>query len=183
MEPTLLIGDFIYVRLDPPDKVPTSFGALVVFDSPEEPGLQVLKRVIGLPGDTLLMRNGELYRNGALISEPYVKHENLQKRESPEYRKLMRGWQVSYALGVDTATYSPDISDWGPLQVPPDSVFVLGDNREASYDGRYYGWVGRNRLLGAPRLIYYSFDPLGSRLFPALTCIRWGRLGGRFPIQ
>jgi signal peptidase I len=183
MEPTLLIGDFIYVHLQAPEEIPASPGALVVFESSEEPGLQVLKRIVAVPGDTVWMKHGELYRNGAPVPEAYVKHENIQKTESPEYRRKIRAWQIAYALGVDTTDYSPDISDWGPLLVPTDSLFVLGDNREASYDSRYYGWIARNRLLGSPSIIYYSYDPLSPRLLPPLSAIRWARLGLRFPAK
>lgn len=183
MKPSLLIGDYIYARLEKPPDIPTPAGALVVFESTEEPGLQVLKRVVGVPGDTISMIETELFRNGHKVPEPYAQHDNRQKRESPEYRGKMRAWQVKAAAGFDTATYNPDLSDWGPLVVPPDSLFVLGDNREASYDSRYYGWVPRDHLLGYPSIVYYSYDALSPRLLPALTAIRWERLGLRFAQQ
>lgn len=180
MTPTLLPGDYLYVHLSPPAGGPRRT-ALVVYASTEEEGLQVLKRVVGVPGDTLAMTGGTLYLDGHPVSEPYVQHENPGKTETAEYRRKMRAWQLPYIAGIDS-TYNPDLSDWGPLVVPTDSVFVLGDNREASYDSRYFGCVPLDHILGVPKLLYYSFDPLGPRLLPHVTAIRWERLGLRFVV-
>jgi signal peptidase I len=180
MTPTILVGDFLYVHRVAPDDIVSVVGSLVVFDSPEEPGLLVLKRIVAGPGDTIRMDAGILRRNGVPVQEPYVLHEAPGRRESSEHREKMRRWQIPYVLGPDTATYHPDLSDWGPLVAPPESFFLLGDNREASYDSRYVGWVNRARFVGTPGLIYYSFDPFAASPLPAVTAIRWERLGLHF---
>jgi signal peptidase I len=68
------------------------------------------------------------------------------------------------------------LKNWGPLVVPPDSFFVMGDNRNNSYDSRYWGFLGRDRVSGRPLFIYYSFDKTSVMPLPFLTGIRWGRL-------
>ncbi len=187
MEATLLDGDFLFVnkaiygaevpflgfRL-PAWREPRR-GDVLVFDSVEEPGKRVVKRLVGLPGDTLEMRGGTLYVNRVAAPEPYARHESLDKSVSPESRLKMRAWQLRHLVGRDSASYDPDLQDWGPLLVPPDSLFVLGDNRENSYDGRYWGFVPRNHVRGTPLVIYFSYDPTAGRL-PFLTAVRLRRM-------
>jgi signal peptidase I len=191
MENTLLVGDFLFVnkaiygaqvpftRWHLPAAREPLRGDVLVFDSVEEEGLKVVKRLMGMPGDTLEMRSGELYRNSARLDEPYVRHENVEKSESPEYRAKMRGWQVHYLARSDTASYHPDLQDWGPIVVPRDSLFMMGDNRDNSYDGRYWGFLPRLNVRGTPLIIYYSYDPDSWKVLRPLTAIRWGRLLAR----
>ena len=188
MENTLLIGDFLFVnkavygaevpfigkRL-PAFREPKRNDVLV-FDSVEEEGLKVVKRLVGVTGDTLEMREGALYRNGQRLDEPYVRHDIPTKSESPEYRLKMRAWQIHHLVARDTAGYSPDLQDWGPIEVPADSLFMMGDNRDLSYDGRYWGFLPRANVRGTPLLIYYSYDPGSWKVLPALTAIRWSRI-------
>lgn len=188
MENTLLPGDFLFVnkaiygavvpftswRL-PAFREPAR-GDVVVFDSVEEEGMDIVKRVIGVAGDTLEMREGQVYRNGELQAEPFVVHTDITKSESPRVRAQMRAWQVSHLVGVDPATYQPDLQDWGPIVVPADSFFVMGDNRDESYDGRYWGFLPRRNIRGTPIVIYYSYNPDSWRSLKFLTAIRWDRL-------
>jgi signal peptidase I len=185
MERTLLIGDFLFVnkalygaeipvvhRRLPALRTPQRRD-LVIFTSVEDPGLTVVKRVVGIGGDTLAMRANVLYINGVAIEEPYV------ERRSPELDPAdphMRAWQVRYYVGSDPAGYRPSLKNWGPIVVPPDSFFVMGDNRDDSYDGRYWGFLGRDRIRGNPFLVYYSYDRNGPLPLPFLTAIRWGRI-------
>jgi signal peptidase I len=81
MEPTTRIGDFLYVVKWPSDQHRPLHDRVVVFDSVDEPGLRVMKRVLGMPGDTLLMRSGTLTRNGRLLQEPYVVHTDPERTE------------------------------------------------------------------------------------------------------
>ncbi|HXI19939.1 MAG TPA: signal peptidase I [Gemmatimonadales bacterium] len=189
MENTLLIGDFLFVNkaiygaeipftgLHFPEFREPKRGDVLVFDSVEEPGLKVVKRLIGVPGDTLAMKDGVLYRDGRRVDEPYVRHDNPNKSESPEFRYKMRSWQIHHLVSTaDTADYDPDLQDWGPIVVPPDSLFMMGDNRDLSYDGRYWGFLPRDNVRGTPLIIYYSYDPDSWKMLPPLTAIRWKRI-------
>jgi signal peptidase I len=131
MENTLLVGDFLFVnkalygaevplvhtRL-PAFREPQRLD-IVVFDSKTQEGVKVVKRLIGMPGDTLEMRHAKLYRNGVMQVEPYVQHiDSLSDPAEVE----MRTWQLAYLLpDVDRETYHPSRDNWGPLVVPHDS--------------------------------------------------------------
>jgi len=186
MERTLLVGDFLFVnkalygaelplihtRL-PAFRDPR-LGDIVVFDSRTESGVKVVKRVVGAPGDTLQMKNATLWRNGVAQRESYVEHvDSLTDTSTPEME-----WQASYLLpGVNRATYHPTRDNWGPLTVPAGRYFVMGDNRDNSYDSRYWGFVPRNVIRGRPLFVYYSFDNDSWRALPFITAIRWSRIG------
>jgi signal peptidase I len=187
MENTLLVGDFLFVNKAiygpeipligvhlPAFREPRR-NDILVFDSVEE-DLDVVKRAVGIAGDTLEMRRGALYRNGAPVDEPYAVGSNAAKSESPAMREKMRGWQVHHLAGRDTAAYAPDLHDWGPIVVAPDSYFMMGDNRDDSYDGRYWGFLPRKNVRGTPMFVYYSFNAQGWRTAAWLTDIRWSRL-------
>lgn len=185
MENTLLIGDFLFVnkalygaeipivnRRLPAIREPER-GDIVIFESPVEPGQNVVKRVVGMPGDTLRMEENVLYVNGVVQEEPYViRSDASADHEDPR----MRAWQVRYLVARETRGYRPTLQNWGPILVPRDSFMVMGDNRDNSYDSRYWGYLGRDRISGRPLLIYYSFDKSGLLPLPFLTGIRWGRI-------
>jgi len=185
MENTLLIGDFLFVnkalygaeipvvkkRL-PAIREPRRLD-VVVFDSPESPGTNVVKRIVGVPGDTLEMVDNTVYLDGAKLEEPYaIRTDPLVDPEDPR----MRAWQMHHLEGRDPHGYRPTLKTWGPLVVPPDSFFVMGDNRDNSYDSRYWGFLGRDRIEGRPLFIYYSFDQTRVSPLPFLTAIRWRRI-------
>jgi signal peptidase I len=188
MENTLLIGDFLFVnkalygaevpiigtRL-PAVREPRR-NDILVFDSVEDEGLKVVKRLIGMPGDTLSMENGELFRNGERVNEPYAVHSDLTRSEDPIQRAKMREWQLPHLVKRDAAKYQPDLQDWGPIVVPSDSFFMMGDNRDSSYDGRYWGFLPRKNVRGRPLVVYFSYDPSSWRALPFLTAVRWTRL-------
>ncbi len=186
MENTLQIGDFLFVNkalygaeipiigtrlpaIREPDRLD-----IVIFDSPEEPGVNVVKRVVGMPGDTIAMAGGDLFLGGQGFDEPYaIKSTTSYDPTDPR----MRDWQLRYLVrGRDRQAYMPTLKNWGPLVVPPDSFFVMGDNRDNSYDSRYWGFLGRDRIQGRPLFIYYSFDRTGLMPLPFLTSIRWNRI-------
>jgi signal peptidase I len=188
MENTLLIGDFLFVNKAlygaevpiihahlPAVREPQR-DDILVFDSVEEEGLKVVKRLIGLPGDTLYMESGQLYRNGRKVDEPYAVHSDPARSEDAVQRAKMRAWQLPHLVRRDTATYQPDLQDWGPIVVPPDSFFMMGDNRDSSYDGRYWGFLPRQNVRGRPLVVYFSYDPSSWRAVPFLTAVRWTRL-------
>jgi signal peptidase I len=186
MERTLLIGDFLFVnkalygaeipvvhkRL-PAFRQP-AWQDVVVFQSVEDPGLTVVKRIVGVPGDTLAMRDNVLVRNGRPVDEPYVGRRGPAREDPTDPR--MRAWQLRYFLGPAPSAYHPTLKNWGPLVVPADSFFVMGDNRDDSYDSRYWGFLGRDRIRGSPFLVYFSYDRNGRLPLPIITAIRWDRL-------
>jgi signal peptidase I len=185
MENTLLVGDFLFVnkalygaeipvvgkRL-PAFREPERFD-IVVFNSPEQPGINVVKRVVGMPGDTLSMERNVLYLNGRPLDEPYVIRTDPMN-DPPDPR--MRERQLPYLVGRDRRTYRPTLKNWGPIAVPPDSFWVMGDNRDNSLDSRYWGLLGRDRIKGRPLFVYYSYDKNGVLPLPFFTAVRWRRL-------
>ena len=188
MENTLLIGDFLFVNKALYGAEVPLIGArlpavreprrndVLVFDSVEDEGLKVVKRLIGMPGDTLSMENGELFRNGERVNEPYTLRSDPTRSEGPLQRAQMREWQLPHLVNRDPSTYQPDLQDWGPIVVPRDSFFMMGDNRDSSYDGRYWGFLPRRNVRGRPLIVYFSYDPSSWRALPFLTAVRWSRL-------
>ncbi len=167
MENTLLIGDHVFVdRITLAPKTPwvgplvpyreLRHGDIVVFLSPAESGLYVVKRVIGVPGDRIHLVDGAVYRNGERLSEPYV----LRDGGYNPYRDNFPA--VPAAAGVNvTAEWGGEIRyhiEGGDLVVPPHRYFVMGDNRDVSYDSRYWGFVPREHIIGRPMFIYWSFE-------------------------
>lgn len=188
MQQTLQIGDFLFVnkflygaevplihkRL-PAVREPER-GDIVVFDSVEEPDMKIVKRLIGVAGDTLQMVEGRLFRNGIRVDEPYATPIDPRRTEDPLMRARMREWQLSHYAGTPPRSYSPDLHDWGPIVVPRESLFVMGDNRDGSYDGRYWGFLPRANVRGTPLLVYFSYDAESIQPLAFLTEVRWGRL-------
>lgn len=187
MERTVLVGDFLFVnkllygaeiplttRRLPAVREPRA-DEVVIVRSPIE-DLLLLKRVVALPGDTVAMREGQLWRNGSPVSESYVTLGASPPPTDSVTQARLHGWQVRYLIEGDPAAYRPTLRTWGPLRVPPDSLMVLGDNRDESFDSRFYGFVPRANLQGAPLFVYFSYDSESWRPLPFLTAIRWNRL-------
>jgi signal peptidase I len=185
MEDTLLVGDMLLVnRLAIGSRVPGTTvripgyssphrGDVLVFDPPHEPDLMLIKRLVGLPGDTLRMRDRVLYVNGEALDEPYVVHTDAGDEVHPWMQ-----WQRDYLPdGVDPLTYAPTRDNWGPIVIPEDRYFMLGDNREHSLDSRYWGLLEGWRLEGRAVFTYYSYNKDSYRPFPALREVRWNRIG------
>jgi signal peptidase I len=186
MEGTLLVGDFLLVnklvygaevpllgRQLPAVRQPR-VGDVVVFQWPEDTKKNFVKRLVGLPNDTVEMRGGTLYRNGLAPLEPYVVRSALgHESAGDEFR-----WQRDYLPeGFDARRYDPSRNNWGPLVVPARHYFVLGDNRDNSLDSRYWGFVPDTLVRGSPIFVYFSYDPDSGRAFDWLTRVRWQRLG------
>ncbi|MFZ0685111.1 MAG: signal peptidase I [Terriglobales bacterium] len=166
MEDTLLIGDHLFVnRIQ--FAAPTRWmGSLMpyralrhdeiaVFMSPEQPGLFLVKRIIGIPGDRIHLRDDVVYRNGEKLVEPFVRH----KREPSPYTEDFPSVPPSEG-GVTNEKWAEELPkhiQGDDLVVPPDSYFAMGDNRENSYDSRFFGFIPRKNLIGRPMFIYWSF--------------------------
>ena len=143
MEGTILVGDHLFMdkllygpeiplvhwRLPMLKKIRR--GDIVVFRYPKNPSETYLKRVAAVGGDRLEIRNGVLYVNSLPVLEPYAVHH--------------------------APVHSPQES-WGPTAVPPDSLFVMGDNRDNSSDSRDWGFVPVKNVIGEPLFVYWSYD-------------------------
>lgn len=189
MERTLLVGDFLLVnKLVYGAEVPFSGqhlpavrepqrGDVIVFQWPKEPSKNFVKRLVGLPGDTLAMRDGVLILNNAAQAEPYVTRTEPGFDPSDEEFR----WQRNYLVRTAEAQtgYHPSRNNWGPLVVPEGSYFVLGDNRDNSLDSRYWGFVPDSLVRGQPMMVYYSYAPDTTRSLTWLSKVRWQRLGER----
>jgi signal peptidase I len=186
MEDTLLVGDFLMVnRLALGTRLPGTTirtpgyseprrGDVLVFDPAHEGGrMKLVKRLIGMPGDTLQMRDGRLQINGSVVEEPYVKHAGVDDHHDPEML-----WQLAYLLPeADSASWTPTRDNWGPLAVPEGFYFLLGDNREGSRDSRYWGLIERWRIEGRAMFFYFSYNRDSAAPFAFLREIRWDRIG------
>ena len=189
MENTLLVGDFLFVNkvafggemeipltgihfVRLPGYGTPQRGEVVVFRSVEDstPNLNIVKRLMGVPGDTLQMVHDSVIRNGQRLDEPYALHTALNVVQEEDFRlRLIRAWQLPQYVGRDTAHYHPTTHDWGPIVVPPDHYFMMGDNRDDSYDSRFWGFLPRAHIRGRPLFIYMSVATNPFR-------IRWNRL-------
>lgn len=160
MIPTLLVGDYLLVnklsfgiRNPIKDDFLYRWGLpkrqeIVVFTYPQDKKLDFIKRVIGLPGDTVEIINKKVFVNGKPLKEPYVQF-------------------------TDKTIYPKEISprdNFGPVKVPKGYIFVLGDNRDQSYDSRFWGFVPIHSLKGKALIIYFSWDSEKGR-------IRFSRIG------
>ncbi len=161
MIPTLLIGDHLLVnKFIYGTKVPFSDkrilnlrkperGDIIVFKYPEDPSRDFIKRVIAVEGDSIESRDKVVYVNGKPLNEPYTQYVD-------------RSLQTKGAEPRD---------NFGPYIVPKGKYFMMGDNRDQSYDSRYWGYVDLNDIKGEALIIYWSWDP--NHHFP-----RFGRIGG-----
>lgn len=187
MEDSLLVGDFLVVNdaaigtmlpftsIRIPGYSGPRRGDILVFDPPHEENMKLVKRLVGLPGDTLEMRDRVLYLNGEPQEEPYVKSTGLADSSDP-----WMSWQASYLVAdVNRAEYRPTRDNWGPIAIPEDRYFMMGDNRDNSLDSRYWGLLEKWRLEGRVSFIYYSYNSQSYRPFPFLREIRWGRIFDR----
>ncbi len=168
MEDTLLIGDHVFVNREQ-FAAPTKWmgpllpyrdvhrNDVVVFLSPEEQGLFVVKRIIGVPGDRIHLRDGVVYRNGEKLVEPYVRHK--QGDYNP-YRDNFPAVQPSDDYMVRNEKWKlelPSHVQGEDIVVPAESYFAMGDNRDVSYDSRFWGFIPRKNVIGRPMFIYWSF--------------------------
>jgi signal peptidase I len=171
MRPTIIEGDRIFVNKLAYDlKVPFTTwhiaewgnpqrGDIVVFFSPHD-GIRLVKRVIGLPGDTIELRNNQLVLNGTPVEYQPIAEELLRyipavEREGRVFASEKLPSQT-HAVGGYPAAHAP--RTFAPLVVPPDEYFMMGDNRDDSFDSRFYGPVKREKIVGRAAAVVLSFD-------------------------
>ena len=187
MERTLLVGDILFVnklaygaevpltakRL-PPTRVPQR-GEVIVFKWPLDHAKPFVKRLVGLPGDTIAMRQGQLQVNGVTQHEQFTRRiPGVADPMAMEFDWLRRA--LLPAAHASPGAH-PTLHTWGPLVVPPHNYFVLGDNRDNSSDSRYWGFVSDSLLLGHPLLVYYSVVPDSVAPGTWFSRVRWHRIG------
>jgi signal peptidase I len=197
MIPTLLVGDWLFVNklaygphvpftsINLPGYDEPARGDVVVFvspvqvDQPDDPTPTLVKRLVAVAGDTVWMRGGLFYLNGLPQRQGFAESQN-PKGDGGFSHPLFQ-WQKPFEVRGTSAgdpPAQPTLDDWGPLVVPPNMLFMLGDNRYDSKDGRYWGFVPRENVRGRPVFVYYSYRADESdRPLPFLTDIRWGRIG------
>ncbi len=153
METNLLIGDHLLVNkvvyspsaggweraLLPKKSI--ARGHVIVFKFPEDPNRDFIKRVIGLPGETVEIRRKTVYVNGRPLEEPYARFlEPPLPPGDPDYG------------------FHDERDNWGPKVVPEGQLFVLGDNRDNSRDGRYWGFLPEDQVKGRALMVYWSYE-------------------------
>jgi len=134
MSPAIEIGDHIVVNKKAFEKHSPKRGDIVVFQYPVDPSQDFIERVVGLPGEILEMRNKKVFVNNRLLEEPYVRHTDPH---------------------IIPAQVGPR-DNFGPITVPDNSLFVMGDNRDESFDSRFWGFVDASALKGRALYIYWS---------------------------
>ena len=210
MIPTLLIGDWLFVNKAAygptipftnshlPGYSSPNHGDVVVFVSPyqadeaqigNDPTPTLVKRLIGMPGDTIFMRDGVVNINGIPQRQGFAANN---PKFDPNASDPLFDWQHKFELqgtrfGAPPA--QPVHDNWGPLLVPKDHYFMMGDNRYCSKDSRYWGLVPKENIRGRPLFVYYSYVPAADptntpcdgvrsdRAVPFITDIRWSRIG------
>ena len=211
MIPTLLVGDWLFVnKLAYGPTIPFTnkhlpgytnpkHNDVVVFVSPfqadeaqagHDPTPTLVKRLIGMPGDTLYMRNGLLHLNG--VPQRQGRAAEANPKGDPNSVDPLFAWQ--HTVEIKNSRFGPPPAqpthdNWGPLLIPANHYFMMGDNRYCSKDSRYWGLVPRNNVRGRPLFVYYSYVPgpgpednecsgqISDRPLPFISDIRWRRIG------
>jgi len=162
MEDTLLVGDYLLVdKLHYGGKVgapfipyrPIQHGDIVVFHYPVNPEQHFVKRVIGMPGDRVRLIKQEVYVNGVPVREPYVVHKI---GDHQDFRDEFPRLNLPYGLEGRWWLQMQKLVEDGQLIVPSGHYFVMGDNRDDSYDSRYWGFVPQEDVIGRPLIVYWS---------------------------
>jgi signal peptidase I len=179
MNPTLLEGDYILanraayglripfttIHLTPGK--PVQRGDIVVFKSPED-GQTLVKRVVGMPGDKVEMKNDQLLVNGEAFVYPPAKTEAgnglLNKTEAQQHLlvdeiALAHGVMLAHTHPIMLLPGTPARRDFSPVSVPGGEYLMLGDNRDNSRDSRYFGFVPQDHIIGRVRQIFFSLNP------------------------
>ena len=171
MQPTILVGDRIFVNKLAYDlKVPFTTwhlaewsnpkrGDIVVFYSPHD-GTRLVKRVVGLPGDTVELHNEQLVINGTPVN--YAPMSDELSGELPKAERLGNEFATEKLSGHEHVVMAiprlPAKRTFGPVTVPEGSYFMMGDNRDNSFDSRYFGVVNRKEIVGKATGVVLSFD-------------------------
>lgn len=170
MIPTIQIGDHIFATMYSYGTEipilgfrvltsPVQRGDIVIFPYPKNPSIDYIKRAVGLPGETLEIRQDKVFINGQELNEPYAFFDPQQRHANGQ----------GFGDGP--------VSNFGPIQIPEGKLFVMGDNRYNSADSRYWGFVDTDEISGKGQVVYWSHDPSegltgGYRFSRILTMLR-----------
>ena len=173
MEPALLVGDHLlvnkflfggqgawYEKFLP--YRPVRRGDIIVFKFPYDDHPHYVKRVIGLPGDRVRILNDHVFVNGTELIEPYVLHDPFARDFFGDNFPPSSRYFHDANLRPEWSVRIMDYVDRGQLVVPPHRYFVMGDNRDRSWDSRYWGFVDQAAIMGRPILIYWSVEATSS---------------------
>lgn len=184
MEDTLIAGDFILANkfiygAQSPSTIPFTDvnipqfrlpavttakpGDVIIFKFPSDPDIDYIKRCVATENQVVLIRDKKLFINGEFFAQDSL-NPNL-KHEDPDIIAYDKGYENVYPIGAGSR------DNYGPVTVPPGHVFVLGDNRDRSYDSRKWGFVPVENIIGKAMIIYWSHTPDDD------FNIRWSRIG------
>lgn len=177
MEDTILVGDFILgnkfifgIRIPgtdwrlPPFKHPKQ-GDIIIFKYPRDPSQNYIKRAIAVGGQTVTIRNKKVY-----VDNKFVELPDNGKYSDPNIRSKRMQEGLIYPKGAGNR------DNYGPIEIPEGYIFVMGDNRDESYDSRYWGLVHERNVLGEGLIIYWSWDKT-IPLYNIFEKVRWSRIG------
>ena len=177
MENTILVGDFILgnkfifgIRIPGTDWKLPAFkdprpGDIIIFKYPRDPSQNYIKRAIAVGGQTVQIKDKKVYVDGKIMDFP--KHG---KFTDPNIRDKTLIEGLIYPKGAGNR------DNYGPITVPEDQIFVMGDNRDESFDSRYWGLVPMKNVLGEGMIIYWSWDKT-IPLYNFIERVRWSRIG------
>lgn len=197
MKDTLLVGDFLLVnkfiygamtprRIWGTDiELPTfrmpairhpKHGDIVIFKYPKNEKLDYIKRCVGVEGDTIQVKNNTVFVNG----DPEGKETFIKREFDPEEGRYVNYYRIekksgkTYTIRKYADAHSPK-SNFGPVVVPDDHLFMVGDNRDNSSDSRYWGFMPSENVEGEALVIYFSWDK-HEPMLDLLDAIRWNRI-------
>jgi len=198
MKDTLMVGDFLLVNkfvygIRTPDRISgvdmeiphirlpafkqPGRGDIIIFEYPKDPSVDYIKRCIGLPGDTIEIRNNNVFINGQAEGEQEFVGKEYDPAEEATfaYFKIKQDDHRSYTIR-HRADGRTKHNSFGPVVVPPGHYFMMGDNRDNSSDSRFWGFMPRENILGKAFVIYFSFDKYKKSTWNVFAAIRWNRI-------
>jgi signal peptidase I len=198
MKDTLLVGDFLLVNkfvygIRTPDRIGTTNieiphvrlpafknpkrGDIVVFQFPRDRSVDYIKRCVGVPGDTIKILHNRVYVNGVSEGKEQLVDKQYDSEEESTYVyykvELEDGAEYTIRKRVNGRNNE---ETYGPVVVPPEHYFMMGDNRDNSSDSRFWGYVPRENILGKALVIYFSFDKRRQPAWNVVAAVRWNRI-------